>query len=35
MEQFNLADSAKLIIKDNVLAVLSDKGLMTVSSAIL
>ena len=35
MEQFNLADSAKLIIKDNVLAVFSDKALMTVSSAIL
>jgi iron complex transport system ATP-binding protein len=34
MEQFNLADSAKLIIKDNVLAVFSDKALMTVSSAV-
>jgi iron complex transport system ATP-binding protein len=34
VEQFNLADSVKLVIKDNVLAVLSDKGLMTVSSAI-
>ena len=34
MEQFNLADSVKLVIKDNVLAVLSDEGLMTVSSAI-
>ena len=34
IEQFNLAGSAKLIIKDNVLAVFSDKALMTVSSAI-
>lgn len=34
MEQFNLADGVKLVIKDNVLAVLSDKSLMTVSSAI-
>ena len=34
MEQFNLADSVKLIIKDNMLAVFSDKALMTVSSAI-
>ena len=34
MEQFDLASSAKLIIKDNVLAVVSDKGLATVSSAI-
>ena len=34
MEQFELADSVKLIIKDNVLAVISDKGLATVSSAI-
>lgn len=34
MEQFNLADSTKLIIQDNVLAVISDKGLTTVSSAI-
>jgi adenosylcobinamide hydrolase len=34
LEQFNLADNTKLIIKDNVLAVVSDKGLATVSSAI-
>lgn len=34
MEQFNLADNAELIIKDNVLAILSDKGLTAVSSAI-
>ncbi|MGD0644923.1 MAG: adenosylcobinamide amidohydrolase [Candidatus Bathyarchaeia archaeon] len=35
MEQFNLAGSnTKLLIKDNVLAILSDKSLMTVSSAI-
>jgi adenosylcobinamide amidohydrolase len=33
MEQFNLASNIKLIIKDNVLAVFSDKALMTVSSA--
>ena len=33
MEQFNLASNTKLIIKDNVLAVFSDKALMTVSSA--
>ena len=34
LEQFDLADSVKLIIKDNVLALISDKGLVTVSSAI-
>jgi adenosylcobinamide hydrolase len=34
MEQLDLADGTKLIIKDNVLAVSSEKGLMTVSSAI-
>lgn len=34
MEQTDLADSAKLILKENVLAVISDKGLATVSSAI-
>jgi adenosylcobinamide amidohydrolase len=33
MEQFNLAESVKLIIKDNVLAVICDNALMTVSSA--
>jgi adenosylcobinamide amidohydrolase len=32
--QFNLAGSAKLIIKENVLAVSSDEGLMAISSAI-
>ena len=34
LEQFDLADNTKLIIKDNVLAVISEKGLKTVSSAI-
>jgi adenosylcobinamide amidohydrolase len=34
MEQFNLADGAKLIVKDNVLAVICDNALMTVSSAV-
>jgi adenosylcobinamide hydrolase len=34
LEQFDLADSVKLIIKENVLAVISDKDLVTVSSAI-
>jgi adenosylcobinamide amidohydrolase len=34
MEQFNLADGAKLIVKENVLAVICDNALMTVSSAV-
>lgn len=34
MEQYNLAEDAKLIIKENVLALVSEKGLATVSSAI-
>jgi adenosylcobinamide amidohydrolase len=34
MEQFNLGDGAKLIVKDNVLAVICDNALMTVSSAV-
>ena len=33
MEQINLADNAKLIVKDNVLAVFCDNALKTVSSA--
>ena len=33
MEQFNLADSVKLIVKDNVLAVFCDNALKAVSSA--
>jgi len=34
LEQYNLAEDAKLIIKENVLALVSEKGLATVSSAI-
>ncbi len=34
MKEFDLAENVKLIVKDNVLAVLCDKGLATVSSAI-
>lgn len=34
MEQTDLADNTKLILKDNVLAVISEKELATVSSAI-
>jgi adenosylcobinamide hydrolase len=34
MEQFNLASNTKLIVKDNVLAVICDSSLKTVSSAI-
>jgi adenosylcobinamide amidohydrolase len=34
MKQFTLADGAKLIVKDNVLAVICDNPLMTVSSAV-
>ena len=34
MEQYNLAEDAKLVIKENVLAVISEKGLATVSSAV-
>ena len=34
MEQFYLADGAKLIVKDNVLAVICDNALITVSSAV-
>ncbi len=34
IEQFVLAEDAKLIIKENVLAVTSQNGLMTISSAI-
>lgn len=34
LEQTNLAENTKLILKDNVLAVISEKGLATVSSAI-
>ena len=34
MEQFTLGGNTKLIIKDNVLAVTSDEGLMALSSAI-
>ena len=34
MEQFNLASNTKLIVKDNVLAVICDRSLKTVSSAI-
>jgi adenosylcobinamide amidohydrolase len=34
LEQFTLGCNAKLIIKDNVLALTSDEGLMTLSSAI-
>jgi len=34
MEQFNLADNTKLIVKDNVLSVICDSALKTVSSAI-
>jgi adenosylcobinamide amidohydrolase len=34
MEQFNLADGVKLIVKDNVLAAICDNVLMTVSSAV-
>jgi adenosylcobinamide amidohydrolase len=33
MEQFNLADNTKLIVKDNILAVFCDSALKTVSSA--
>ena len=33
MEEFNLAGSVKLVIKENVLAVICDNALMTVSSA--
>ena len=33
MEQINLADNVKLIVKDNVLAVFCDNALKTVSSA--
>ena len=34
MEQFDLADNVKLIVKENVLAVFCDSALKTVSSAI-
>lgn len=34
MEQFNLAENTKLIVKGNVLALICDNGLKTVSSAI-
>jgi adenosylcobinamide hydrolase len=34
LEQYNLAEDAKLVIKENVLAVISEKGLATVSSAV-
>lgn len=34
MEQINLADNVKLIVKENVLAVFCDNSLKTVSSAI-
>jgi adenosylcobinamide hydrolase len=34
LQQTDLADSTKLILKENVLAVISEKGLATVSSAI-
>ncbi|MGA2682301.1 MAG: adenosylcobinamide amidohydrolase [Candidatus Bathyarchaeia archaeon] len=34
MEQLNLADSTKLVIKENVLAVICDNPLMVISSAI-
>jgi adenosylcobinamide amidohydrolase len=34
MEQFNLAGGTKLIVRDNVLAVIRDNALMTVSSAV-
>ena len=34
MEQHDLADKIKLVVKDNVLAVISHNGLKTVSSAI-
>ena len=33
MEEFNLAGDTKLIVKDNVLAVICDNALKTVSSA--
>ena len=33
MEEFNLAGGSKLVVKDNVLAVICDNSLMTVSSA--
>ncbi len=33
MEEFNLAGDTKLIVKDNVLAVICDNALMTISSA--
>ena len=33
MEEFNLAGGTKLLVKDNVLAVICDNALMTVSSA--
>ncbi len=33
MEEFNLAGSTKLVVKDNVLAVICDNALMTISSA--
>jgi adenosylcobinamide hydrolase len=34
LEQFNLSEDAKLVIKENVLAVISEKGLATVSSSV-
>ena len=34
LEQIDLADNVKLIVKDNVLAVFCDSALKTVSSAI-
>jgi adenosylcobinamide hydrolase len=34
LEEFDLAENTKLIIKDNVLAVICDNALMTISSAI-
>lgn len=34
MEQFDLAENTKLIVKDNVLAVICDNALKTISSAI-
>ncbi len=34
LEQLDLADKIKLVVKENVLAVISDNGLKTVSSAI-
>ena len=35
MEQFDLADNVKLVVKENVLAVICDNPLKTVSSAYL